>query len=67
MLEREFDEECWSLLSNTPFIFEHEGSLIFEIYNYRDMSCINIFTTLVSGIDVIVYGLSSLLYEDDEE
>ncbi len=57
---------CSSSLINTPFIIDHDGDIIFKMYNYPDNICSNQFITTVGDVDVNVYSRSSLVEEGED-
>lgn len=52
--------QATSSLINTPFIIDHEGDIVFKMYNYRDSICSNQCSTSISDININVYSRSQL-------
>lgn len=59
--------KCFSNIIATPFFIDHDGEILFKIYNVQDTLCVDKFKTLVGKISVIFYGKSHLIEEIVEE
>ncbi len=53
-----------SSLVTTPFIIDHEGDILFKMFNYRDAICSNQCSTSISDININVYSRSQLTEEE---
>jgi len=51
---------CTSSLVNTPFIIDHDGDIIFKMYNFQDNVCSNKCSTTIGDIDINIYSRSAL-------
>jgi hypothetical protein len=56
--------QATSSLINTPFIIDHEGDIVFKMYNYREAICSNLCSTSISDININIYSRSQLTEEE---
>ncbi len=59
--------KCFANVVVTPFLIDHDGDILFKMYNVQETLCVNKFKTLVGKISVIFYGRSQLIEEIAEE
>lgn len=58
------DEKTTNLVS-IPFVTDHDGDMILQMYNIKDNILINKFSSCVGGINYIIYSRSILISEDE--
>jgi len=56
----EMTMNCKTDLLAIPFIIDHDGDMIFKMYNVQDNVSVNMFETSIGDINIIVYSRSSL-------
>jgi len=49
-----------------PFLIDHDGDILFKMYQVEDAVCVNKFKTLIGKITVVVYGRRSPLIKENE-
>ena len=54
---------CYSSLVNTPFIVDHDGDIIFKMYNFHEATCSNVCETSIGDVDITIYSRSALSEE----
>jgi len=57
--------ECTSHMVITPFIIDHDGDIVFKMYNIQPTVSGNIFTTSIKDIDIKIYTRSTLMDKDE--
>lgn len=55
-----------SNLSVTPFIIDHDGDILFQMYMNGDDKVLNRFSTTISDITINIYSRANLLTEEEE-
>lgn len=55
---------CYSSLVNTPFIVDHDGDIIFKMYNFHEVTCSNVCVTSIGDVDITIYSRSALTEDD---
>jgi len=59
--------EGYSELFITPFVIDHDGDMLFQMYQEGDSNVIiNKFSTSIADIDVVVYSRSTLRTSEDD-
>lgn len=56
-----------SPLVSIPFIIDHDGDIVLEMYNQEGNISINKFTTSIESVDIILYSRSELIDDDVDE
>lgn len=59
--------KCFANVVVTPFLIDHDGDILFKMYNVQETVCVNKFKTLVGKISVIFYGRSQFIEQIAEE
>lgn len=59
--------ECSSHMVITPFIIDHDGDIVFKMFNVQPNVSANKFSTTISDIDINIFTRSSLVESTDSE
>lgn len=59
--------ECSSHMVITPFIIDHDGDIVFKMFNVQPNVAANKFSTTLSDIDITIFTRSSLIESSDSE
>ena len=57
----EMNMHCETDLLATPFILDHDGDMIFKMFNSQEGVAVNKFETSISDVNITVYSRSSLV------
>jgi len=55
---------CSSSLVNTPFIVDHDGDIVFKMFNFQEGVCSNKCSTTIGDVDINIYSRSSLVEDE---
>ena len=55
--------KCFSNIVVEPFLIDHDGDILFKMYNVQDTICIDTFETSIGKITIKVYCRSQLIEE----
>jgi len=58
--------EAITNIVSVPFVIDHDGDMVFSMYNVEDTACLNRISTAISDIDINVYCRSTLSSLEEE-
>lgn len=58
---------AFSSIVSVPFTVDHDGDIVFEMFNSSENISINKFSTSIESVDIVLYSRSELINEDEDE